>query len=228
MYKLYQFEISPFCDKIRRALRYKKLPFEIVDVAVTTAPLVVRRLHGAGKLPCLDMDGRLVADSTDIAEALEEAHPEPRLFPLDPKERALAHVLEDWADESLYFYEIRVGWGDREVQRGLLPRLLAHDPAPLAALARLVVPIALRRTAKSQGIGRKTDEAIARDVRRHVTALDATLEGRSFLVGDALTIADLAVFCQLVCVARAKEAARTIEASRNVSAWLERVDEATR
>ena len=228
MYKLYQFEISPFCDKIRRALRYKKVPFETVDVAVTTAPLVVRRLHGAGKLPCLEMDGRLVADSTDIAEALEEAHPEPRLFPVDPRERALAHVLEDWADESLYFYEIRMGWGDREVRRSLLPRLLARDPAPLAALARLVVPFALRRTASSQGIGRKTDEAVTRDVQRHVASLDAMLEGRSFLIGDALTIADVAVFAQLVCVARAAPAAHMIEAARNVSAWLDRVDEATR
>lgn len=228
MYKLYQFEISPFCDKIRRALRYKKIPFEVVDVAVTTAPLVVRRLHGAGKLPCLDMDGRLVADSTDIAEALEDAHPEPRLYPSDPRERALAHVLEDWADESLYFYEIRMGWGDRGVRRGLLPRLLAHDPAPLAALAKLVVPLALRRTASSQGIGRKSNEAVTRDVRRHVTALDAMLEGRPFLVGEALTIADLAVFAQLVCVQRAPEAARLIEAARHVTGWLERVDAATR
>ena len=38
MITLYQFEISPFCDKVRRVLHWKKVPYEIVEVPLKLRP----------------------------------------------------------------------------------------------------------------------------------------------------------------------------------------------
>ena len=80
MIRLHQFATSPFCDKIRRVLHVKGEPYEVVEVPVSETPSV-RKLNPKGKLPVLEHDGRVVADSTDIAHYLEEAFPEPALVP---------------------------------------------------------------------------------------------------------------------------------------------------
>jgi hypothetical protein len=60
MITLYQFEVSPFCDKIRRVLHWKKQPYEVHEVSLWQALTQLRRLNPAGKLPCLVHDGRFV------------------------------------------------------------------------------------------------------------------------------------------------------------------------
>ena len=99
MITLHQFQVSPFCDKIRRILHWKGIDYRIQEVPLARAP-AIRRINPIGKLPCLEHDGTFVADSTDIAHYLEEKFPEPPILPRDPAERALCHVLDDWADES--------------------------------------------------------------------------------------------------------------------------------
>ena len=83
MITLHQFQISPFCDKVRRILHWKRLDYRIQEVPLARA-LSVRRINPIGKLPCLEHDGRFVADSTDIAYYLEEKFPEPPILPKDP------------------------------------------------------------------------------------------------------------------------------------------------
>ena len=64
---LHQFEVSPYCDKVRRILHWKRLPYQINEVPLARALRAVRRINPAGKLPCLEDGGRVIADSTDIA-----------------------------------------------------------------------------------------------------------------------------------------------------------------
>ena len=227
MLTLYQFEISPFCDKARRILHWKKQPYEVHEVSLWQARTQLRRLNPAAKLPCLEHDGRLVADSSEIALYLEERFPTPPLLPADPSQRALCHVLEDWADESLYFYEMQLRFGTRENARRWLPALSAHDSAPFRAVARLVLPRVLHAQLRNQGIGRKSLATVLVELERHVRAIATLLDGRDYLVGDALTLADISVFAQLFCIRGAAEGAVVIEKEPAVVRWMTRVDEAT-
>jgi len=227
MVRLWQFEISPFCDKIRRALHWKGVPYEVREVPLAEAFTAVRRVNPTGKLPCLEHDGRFVADSTDIAHHLEERFPEPPLLPKDPELRARCHVLEDWADESLYFYEMRLRFTVPHNAERFVPELTAHDPGWMQALAPWVLPRVLRATLSRQGVGRKSLEQVERDVARHVDAVDGWLGEADWLVGDALTLADLAVFAQLSCIRASREGGRLVSARPRVAAWLDRVDAAT-
>src|SRR5690349_5471712 len=99
---LHQLDISPFCDKVRRVLHFKRLDYSVHDVPVGGLGKL-KRMARPGKVPILELDGRFIHDSTDICRTLEELVPEPRLIPADPMQRALVDIFEDWADESLYF-----------------------------------------------------------------------------------------------------------------------------
>jgi glutathione S-transferase len=227
MLTLYQFEVSPFCDKVRRVLHWKKQPYEVHEVSLWQALTQLRRLNPAGKLPCLEHDGRLIADSSEIARYLEERFPSPPLLPSDAAQRALCHVLEDWADESLYFYEMQLRFGTPENAKRWLPVVAAHDAAPARALARLILPRTFGAQLRGQGIGRRPIAAVLADLERHLRAVATLLGGRDFLVGNSLTLADIAVFAQLFCIRGSAEGAVAIEKEPEVLRWMTRVDEAT-
>jgi len=227
MLTLYQFEISPFCDKIRRILNVKNVAYAVEEVPPTKTLSVVRKLNPAGKLPFLVADGTVVADSTDIAHWLEARYPEPRLVPADPRERGLCHVLEDWADESLYFYEMRLRFTLPHNARRFIPELVKYEGSLVKTIAPYALPFVLKSQVSSQGVGKRPIEVVLRDVERHVDALAGILGGGEWLVGDRLTIADVSVFAQLFCIRASDEGGRVVAARPAVAAWMERVDRAT-
>ena len=110
---LHQYEVSPFAAKVRRALRYKGIPFEVKNYAVADASKIRKTISPSGKIPVLDHDGQRIVDSTTILRYLEQAFPTPPLLPSQPALRAQAHIVEDWADESLFFYDLSMrGWSN--------------------------------------------------------------------------------------------------------------------
>ena len=229
MMTLYQFEISPFCDKIRRALRYKGWDFRIEEIPLSQAASGRwRSVSPTGKFPVLDHDGKVIVDSTDILHYLEQITPTPPLFPADPAQRALAHVLEDWADESLYFYELtmRMTWPHNASR--WIPELLAAEKPLTRRLLTPFVKRLLPKVARNQGIGRKSPAQIETEVSRHLQALTDLLGTGDWLVGSHLSVADLAVFAQLFCIRGAVEGDRLVtEDYAAVAAWMDRVDAAS-
>jgi glutathione S-transferase len=53
---LHQFEISPFCQKVAKALRHKGIAFEAIDYN-GMASAKAQTLSKVGKVPVLDIDG---------------------------------------------------------------------------------------------------------------------------------------------------------------------------
>ena len=76
------------------------------------------------------IDGQTVPDSTDIISELERRFPEPSLEPVDPGARAAVKVLEDWADEVLYFYSVYLRWCNEENYARMRREVLARLPIP--------------------------------------------------------------------------------------------------
>lgn len=227
MLTLYQFEISPFCDKIRRVLHFKRVAYRVEEVPPSAALRRVGRMNPARKLPCIDHDGTVVADSTDIARYLEEHFPDPPLLPGDPAARALCHVLEDWADESLYFYEMRLRFTLPHNARRWIPELVKYEGALLRRVLPLALPRVMRSTTTAQGVGRRPLEVVLRDIERHADAIAGLLGSRDWLVGDAITLADVSVFAQMFCLRGTDEGARIVGTRPTVAAWMARVDRAT-
>jgi glutathione S-transferase len=223
---LYQFEISPFCDKIRRVLNVKGLDYTIREVKLMEAGRL-KQVSPSGKFPVLDYHGRMIPDSTTIAHYLEHAHPNPPLVPADPREAALCHILEDWADESLYFIEMtmRLAWPNNA--KRWLPELVKHESGIGKRLGMALAPAAVRSQSRAQGIGRKHKDAVVADVERHFGALDALLQDREYLAGNALSLADISVYAQAACIKETEEGAVSIARFPAVLRWFHRIGDQT-
>jgi glutathione S-transferase len=219
---LHQWEISPFCGKVRRILRAKGLAFQVQDYPGITARKG-QALTKAGKLPVLDYDGERIADSSRIAAFLEERHPEPPLVPRDARERALAHLIEDWADESLYWFEVRFRMADPVALGRAAELLCVGRPAVERAVFRVALRQMYRSKLDAQGLGRLSDGEAVRAFEAHLDALEALLEGHDFLVGSALSLADVAVVSQLAEIQRTSTLRHLVDGRARVARWIERM-----
>src|SRR2546423_1450140 len=77
---LWHLMVSPYNEKARWALDYKRVPHVRRAVTPGRHVAVARSLAGASTFPVLEIDGRAIADSTDIVAALEARHPRPSLY----------------------------------------------------------------------------------------------------------------------------------------------------
>lgn len=228
--RLHQLEPSPFCDKIRRVLTYKGVPFELVNHPIAA---VRRASPRTGKLPVLDVlsgagaKDRTIDDSTAIALWIEDEYPAPALVPAEPRQRALCLALEDWADESLYFYEIAMHYASPASAARRTRTLVEREPAGLKfAIGRAMAPY-MRYLLRTQGTGRKTPAAVERDVARHLATVAGLVGPTGWLVGDRLSLADIAVFCQLDLILGTPDGQRLAGGRVEVLDWCDRVRSAT-
>jgi glutathione S-transferase len=106
--RLYSGPLSLFTAKVRIALAEKGLPYERIEVGWSLARRYephhpdVAALNPKAQVPVL-VDGTLaVYDSTQILEYLEDAYPEPPLYPREIAVRARCRRLEAAADEILF------------------------------------------------------------------------------------------------------------------------------
>lgn len=217
--RLYDWGPSPFCLKVRAILDYKGVEYRRVPVL---GPRIfeVKRRGKIGKVPALDIDGRLVTDSTDIAHELERLFPSPSIVPLAPRERALCHALEDWADEALYFIGLYYQWLDRE-GRPMVPK--AFGDTLFGRMAYRLVFRRIRAQIIGQGTGRKPRAHIEADLLREIDAIEALLTPGPFLLGERPMLCDFALMGQLVYWTRPPKTARALEGRKAIAAYLERM-----
>lgn len=223
---LYQYDISPYCDKVRRALHYKQLDHAIVEVLISQ-PGKHKAVSPTGKFPALRDGETIIVDSTEILKHLEAIAPEPALTPASARDRALAVILEDWADESLYFYDLSMrGWPQNRA--AFLDDLLRHEPPGVkrGLLAKLI-PGALGKVARTQGLGRKSEAQVGADLAMLYGALEAMLVDTPFLAGPALSGADLGVRSMVGVIDHTVEGLAIRRGLPGLSTWCARVDALT-
>ncbi len=95
MIKVYGVHGSPFVRKVFIALDMKGIPYKIVPQMPFSGDKEYLKINPLGKVPTL-VDGDLtLGDSKVICRYLENAHPDPALYPTDLAERAMADWYED-------------------------------------------------------------------------------------------------------------------------------------
>ena len=165
MIKIYGVALSPFVRKALLALEYKGLDYENEPTYPGDASPKFRAMSPLGKIPVLEHDGFTVPDTSVICRYVDRIAPEPGLYPSDPRDEARACWLEEYADSRLI--ENCAGVFQ---ERLLKPKLLKQptDEARLANILENGLPECL-------------------------TYLESVVPDSTYLVGDRLSIADLAV-----------------------------------
>ena len=98
-YTLYGGGGSPYSQKMRAILHYRRLPFDWIQI--TPAIRTQIEHDGPPVIPILRLpeDGSLHVDSTPLAMMLEERHSRRSIRPTDPAMDYLSCLIEDMADE---------------------------------------------------------------------------------------------------------------------------------
>ena len=104
--------VSPYVRKVLACLNLKGLDYEVDPITPFYGNDEFERLSPLRRIPIL-IDGDFTAsDSSVICAYLDEAYPGHPLFPAEPRDRARARWLEEYADTRLgdlliwsYFYQ---------------------------------------------------------------------------------------------------------------------------
>jgi glutathione S-transferase len=179
---LLQFSTSQYCRKARLALGYKKIAYQVENLApgfhirklkpktgLTTVPVLLPQEAGQPEF---------IADSTPIFKYLESYRPDPSYIPGDPQQQTQAWLLEDWLDESIgtatrfVYYDYRSGEGK------------AIDPSFSSLLVINIVRFQYNINASSVKLAASRLENAMRVL--------STWQTQPYLVGENLSVADLA------------------------------------
>ena len=133
MITLYDADRCPYCARTRIALAEKRIDHETVVVDLDDRPAWIYEKNPLGRVPVIEEDAFVLAESAVINEYLDERYPEPPLLPADPPARALARMRVFRFDElSRPYYLLRRGEADArgrlDAQLGKLDALLEAQP----------------------------------------------------------------------------------------------------
>ncbi|HEY5656171.1 MAG TPA: glutathione S-transferase family protein [Myxococcota bacterium] len=197
MITLYGPSQAPFTEKVRRALIYKNVEFELCEPQ--TLEDYKRWSPKTGMLPVLDLHGEHVPDSTDILLRLDVLYPEPPLLSSDANVAQQQRQLEDWADVSfLWYYMKYLHLTSRDVP---LPVALDGELVDAAEERSARRPPSvwrwIRAWIRAGGTWERPLTGLLRELGDRVDDLVNFLGGRAFFYADQLSMADLAVYSML-------------------------------
>ena len=228
---LFHFMGSSCSQKTRIFLNLKGIDWESHHVDVPAHENYGERYMGInprGLVPALVHDGRVIIESNDILEHLEQSFPEPSLIPTGLEQTA--HDLlaqEDGLHLDLRALSMRYVFGPGAGQRSsdtlnqyqtsgsgtVLGERDAHKDVELKFFQDLVA---------NDGI---TDDQVRQSATRFKTAfneLEKRLEASQFLLGSALSVLDIAWY---IYGARLRDAGYPIAAEHpRVGAWFDALD----
>ena len=162
---LYGSTISPFVRKVAAFAAEKGLELELVPVGIGDPNPEFRAASPFAKMPALVDGDYALADSSAIVHYLEALHPDPALIPADPRLRGRTIWFDEWSDTLLFACGAKMFFN-----RVVAPRFLGRDGDLAAA-----------------------DAAERDELPPLLGYLEGQMTASGFLVGDRLTLADIAV-----------------------------------
>lgn len=166
---LYGSSLSPFVRKIRVILAEKAVPYALESINPFRPPPDFEKISPLKRIPVLrdsnwEQDTAL-PDSSVIADYLENRYPNPRLYPLEPFQRARALWFEEYVDGALFAL--------------MGPKLFFE---------RIVKKFMRQHTEEAV-----CDQTVKRDLPPFFDYLDGQLSAKQWFAGDGFSIADITV-----------------------------------
>jgi glutathione S-transferase len=107
---LYDADRCPYCARVRIVLAEKGIEYETVEIDLDDRPAWIYEKNPLGRVPVLEEDTFVLAESAVINEYLDDRYPDRPLWPADPADRALGRLLIFRFDQlSMPYYAVRRG-----------------------------------------------------------------------------------------------------------------------
>jgi len=181
---------SPFVTKTEVLLKMSGLPFEKRSMGVRKAP--------KGKLPYIEDEGQVIADSTFIRLHLERKYGIDFDQALTPAQRGAAWAVEKMLEDQLYWVIINERWlDDANFAKG--PAVFFKNiPAPLRPFIVRMVRNGLRKTIHGHGLGRHAAHEIDELGARAIGSVSNVLGDNEYLMGSQPCGADATVYAFMI------------------------------
>ncbi len=237
IYTLYTMDNSPYSDKIRGLLNYKRIPFTEITENLEIRFSVLQARTGKTMVPVLiTPDDQAFNDSTPMAAFLEEQHPQPPTRwtgaggAADAGIDALAMLLEDYADEWLVRIMLCSRWyhaADSQqnaviIATGMSRGLYGIDYQQIAR----DFPPGIISTVPRMGATPENAEGWYAMLPRILGALASAVQNSDYLSGSSAHLVDFSFYGMLNQMRRDPSGCAWLtEAPEAVSAWLGRLEE---
>jgi glutathione S-transferase len=209
---LHHYPTSPFAEKIRLLLAYKKLAWQSVMVPmIMPKPDVIALTGGYRRTPVLQIGADIYCDTALIAQVIEQLVPMPAVA--GGPQSGIGSVLAHWADTVLFWTAVPFAF-----QPAALPVLFAGVPDEVQAA------FGKDRAAMRPGIRRPALPELRADLLRYLATLEAQLShGVPYLTGAHPAIADFSVYAPLWFVRRLAPVAAVLNPFPQLLAWMDRM-----
>jgi glutathione S-transferase len=209
---LHHFAMSPFSEKVRLVLGFKKLEWRSVTVPmILPKPDVVALTGGYRRTPFLQIGADIYCDTAMMCRVIDELQPDPPLYPESTE--GIAEIVAQWADTALFWVAVPYTMqpaGVGHVMAGASPETLKAFGADRAAMN----PNLRRPTIADGGAALRT----------YLARLEHLLvDGRPFLLGPLPCIADFSSAHSLWFMHLAPPIAALLEGFPKLETWYRRV-----
>lgn len=208
---LHHYPMSPFAEKIRLVLGYKKLTWKSVIIPRTMPkPDVVALTGGYRRTPVLQIGADIYCDTALICDVLEHRQPTPSLHP--PGSNGGNRIIAQWADSTLFWAAMGYSFspaGAAFIFQGEAPEVaktFAEDRAKMRGGASRMHPGDATSAYKSY--------------LRRVTSM---VDNQPFVMGQQPSLADFSCYHALWFTKRIPPLAGIFDATPSLSAWIGRM-----
>ena len=210
---LHHYAGSPFSQKVRWILGYKRVAWDSVIVPVVMPkPDVVALTGGYRRTPFMQRGADIYCDTALMCRVIDTWYPQGALYPAAIA--GLAETLAQWADSTLFWTAVPFTMqpaGIEHVLRGATPEMLKAFGADRAAM--------------NPGMRRATLADGAAALRTYLARLEHMLRsGSAFLLGELPCIADFSAAQSIWFMRLAPPIAAMLDDYPGVQAWFARVD----
>lgn len=219
---LYNWPTSTCSQKVRLVLAEKSLEFEDRRLDSSRAENLADwylALNENGVVPTLAHGARIIVDSSVIAEYLDEVFPAAPLSPADPYERARMRAWRQFIDE-VPTAAIRVPSYNRYIRHKW--RSMSQEAFD-ALVERRTVRKQFYRNMGREGSSAEDERNAVERLRETIVRMDRALRAGPWLIGEQMTLADIALVPTLVRMSDIGLAGVWDDKPR-VADWLARVE----
>ena len=211
---LHHYTTSPFSEKLRLILGYKKLPWKSVFIPpIMPKPDVLPLTGGYRRTPVLQIGADIYCDTALIADVLEHLAPEPTLYP-EP-EKGMSRILAQWADSTLFWASM--AWN--------------LQPKGAAEVFAKAPPEAVKAFGEDRGkmsagnMTRLRPADAAAAYKSYLRRISDMLDDKPFLLGEVPCIADFSAYHSLWYTRRIEAVKGILDLTPAVLDWMDRIAE---
>jgi glutathione S-transferase len=176
--------------KVETYLRMAGLAYETVNDA---SPLKAPKK----KLPYIDDNGKIFADSGFILEYLKQTYGDTLDAERTRADSAAAHALRRLFEESLYWVTLYSRWMEEPTWSAVRKQFFDSMPPVIKQIIPAMIRRSVRKALYLQGMGRHSREEIYQIGQADLTAVSSSLGAKAYFMGDAPTSLDAIAYAFL-------------------------------